>query len=133
MAYANSAKSDLLGIDPRLIEKHGAVSDQVVRAMAEGARQRFNADIAVSTSGISGPDGGSEEKPVGTVCIAIAHDTGTHSEDFVFQLDRVRHRQISAQIAMDWVRRYLLGVELVGPSLLRRIPKHKTAPKGSLG
>lgn len=133
VTYSNSAKSDLLGVDNSLIENHGAVSNEVVSAMADGARQRFNADIAVATSGISGPDGGSEEKPVGLVHIAIAHDKGTHAEDFIFQLDRARHRQITAQVALDWVRRYLIGVALVGPTLLRRMPKQSAAPKGSLG
>jgi nicotinamide-nucleotide amidase len=88
--------------------------------MAEGVRERFGADIGVATTGISGPGGGSEERPVGLVYVALANSAGTVVEDFVFPLDRVRHRGLTAQLALDWVRRSLLGLELVGPSLLRR-------------
>jgi nicotinamide-nucleotide amidase len=89
--------------------------------MASGVRERFGAEIGVSTTGISGPDGGTTEKPVGTVSIAIAragHEP--HVESFVFPLDRERHRALSAQVALDWVRRSLLSLELTGPSLLRQ-------------
>ena len=122
VAYANEAKASLLGVPESLIEAHGAVSEPVVRAMAEGARQRFDSDFALATSGISGPDGGTPEKPVGLVWIALARGSGgpTHADSFVFQVDRTRHRRLTAQVALDWVRRSLLGVELVGPSLMRR-------------
>jgi len=121
VAYANEAKVALLGIDPALLEAHGAVSEPVARAMAEGARARFGADLAIATTGISGPDGGSEDKPVGLVFVALASDGGTHCDRFVFPLDRTRHRQLTAQTALDWVRRSLLGVELAGPTLMRRV------------
>ena len=120
VAYSNASKQALLGVDPASIEQHGAVSDPIARAMAEGARERFGADLAIATTGISGPDGGSEEKPVGLVFIALASAEGTHSERFVFPLDRARHRQLTAHTALDWVRRSLLGFELAGPSLMRR-------------
>jgi len=120
VAYANEAKTSLLGVPERLLEEHGAVSEQVVRAMAEGALERLGSDFALATSGISGPDGGTPEKPVGLVCIGLAGPSGTHADSFVFQVDRTRHRQLTAQVALDWVRRSLLGVELVGPSLMRR-------------
>lgn len=120
VAYSNEAKTSLLGVPAELIEQHGAVSHEVARAMAEGARERFGADFGVSTTGISGPDGGTEEKPVGLVCVGIASPAGTHVDDFVFPLDRERHRQLSAQVGLDWVRRSLLGHELTGPSLLRQ-------------
>jgi nicotinamide-nucleotide amidase len=120
VAYANSAKQDLLGVPAAVLEEHGAVSDAAVRAMAEGVRKRFGADLGVATTGISGPDGGSEEKPVGLVHLALSRDGATHAEHFVFPLDRTRHRQLTAQVALDWVRRSLLGVVLEGPSLLRR-------------
>jgi nicotinamide-nucleotide amidase len=120
VAYANSAKQDLLGVPADVLETHGAVSDATVRAMAEGVRRRFGADIGVATTGISGPDGGSDEKPVGLVHLALARDGETHAEHFVFPLDRTRHRQLTAQVGLDWVRRALLGVALEGPSLLRR-------------
>ena len=68
VAYSNQAKSDLLGVDPALIERHGAVSPEVAEAMADGALERFDADTAVSITGIAGPEGGTKEKPVGYVC-----------------------------------------------------------------
>ena len=120
MAYSNAAKTALLGVPEALLEEHGAVSDPVIRAMAEGVYERFGADFGVATSGISGPGGGSPEKPVGLVHVALASAEGTHAEHFVFPLDRTRHRLLTARIALDWVRRALLGVELVGPQLMRR-------------
>lgn len=120
VAYANAAKTDLLGVPEAVLAKHGAVSDPVVRLMAEGVRKRLGADIGVATTGISGPDGGSESKPVGLVHVALAKEGATHAEAFVFPLDRTRHRQLTAQVALDWVRRELIGAELVGPTLLRR-------------
>jgi nicotinamide-nucleotide amidase len=87
--------------------------------MAEGARARFGADLAVAITGISGPDGGTLDKPVGLVHLALARAEGTSAAGFVFPLDRLRHRQLSARLALDWVRRALLGEELVGPTLMR--------------
>jgi nicotinamide-nucleotide amidase len=120
VAYANRAKQTFLGVPEAMLTRHGAVSEPVARAMAEGARERFGADLGVATTGISGPDGGTPEKPVGQVCIALADGERTHVETFVFTLDRARHRMLTAQVALDWVRRALLGAELVGPGLLRR-------------
>ena len=76
-AYANEAKRDLLGVDELLIEQYGAVSEQVARAMAEGVRRVSGADFAVATTGIAGPTGGTEQKPVGTVWFAVASERGT--------------------------------------------------------
>jgi nicotinamide-nucleotide amidase len=120
VAYADAAKRALLGVSEALLAEHGAVSDPVARAMAEGVRARFGADLAVATTGISGPDGGTAAKPVGLVHLALADAAGTHSDHFVFPLDRLRHRQLTAQVALDWIRRRLLGVPLEGPTLLRR-------------
>jgi nicotinamide-nucleotide amidase len=72
VTYSNSAKSELIGVPPALIERRGAVSDEVARAMAEGALARAPVDVAVSVTGIAGPDGGSPEKPVGLVYLAAA-------------------------------------------------------------
>jgi nicotinamide-nucleotide amidase len=125
VAYANSAKQSLLGVPESMLVEHGAVSEPVARAMAEGVRERFGADVGVSTTGISGPGGGTPEKPVGLVHVGIAWSdavtrAGAHADHFVFPLDRARHRMLTAQVALDWVRRLMLGVDLVGPSLLRR-------------
>ena len=119
VAYANAAKQALLGVPAELLDQHGAVSEPVARAMAEGARERFGADLALATTGVSGPGGGSAEKPVGTVCIALSREGGTHAERFVFPLDRARHRSLTAQIGLDWVRRTLLGAPLDAPTLMR--------------
>ena len=119
VAYANAAKVAFLDVPERLLEQHGAVSEPVVRAMAEGVRARFGADYGLATTGISGPDGGTPDKPVGLVHIALARAGGTHAEHFVFPLDRHRHRMLTAQAALDWVRRAALGEELLGPTLLR--------------
>jgi nicotinamide-nucleotide amidase len=131
VAYADEAKAALLGVPEALLEEHGAVSEAVARAMAEGARERFAADMAIATTGISGPDGGTPSKPVGLVYVALAREGGTHCERFDFALDRARHRQITAQMALDWVRRDLLGVALEGPSLLRRPVPGATSGGGS--
>ncbi len=120
VAYANEAKQALLGVPAALLEEHGAVSEPVVRAMAEGVRECFDADFGLATTGISGPGGGSPGKPVGLVHVALARADETSAAHFVFPLDRQRHRLLTAQVALDWVRRALLGAELVGPSLMRR-------------
>lgn len=119
VAYANAAKQELLGVPADLLAEHGAVSDAVARAMAEGVRARFGATWGVATTGISGPGGGSAEKPVGLVHLALAGPSGTHADHFVFPLDRERHRRLVAQAALDWVRRAELGEPLLGPTLLR--------------
>jgi nicotinamide-nucleotide amidase len=122
VAYADRAKASFLGVPEALLDRHGSVSDPVARAMAEGARERFGADFGLATTGISGPSGGSPDKPVGLVHIALARPEGTTAERFVFPLDRHRHRRLTAQAALDWVRRAVLGEPLLGPSLLRARP-----------
>ena len=119
VAYSNAAKVAQLGVPEVLLAEHGAVSEPVARAMAEGVRARFGADLGIATTGISGPDGGSADKPVGLVHLALSRAEGTHADHFVFAVDRTRHRVLTAQVGLDWVRRALLGLELTGPSLLR--------------
>ena len=77
MAYSNEAKSDVLGVDPALIDEHGAVSEPVADAMAAGRVNRFGADTAVAITGIAGPGGGTDDKPVGTVCFCVTLADGT--------------------------------------------------------
>ena len=76
VAYSNEAKTELLGVPAELIERHGAVSPEVAEAMADGAIERFGADLGVGITGIAGPDGGTEEKPVGYVCICVKASGG---------------------------------------------------------
>ncbi len=121
VSYSNEAKTAMLGVPAAVIESEGAVSEASVRAMAEGVRERFGSDFGIATSGISGPGGGTPEKPVGLVWIALATaDSATHVQSFVFEVDRSRHRRLTAQVALDWIRRSMIGAELIGPSLMRR-------------
>lgn len=107
-AYSNEAKAEMLEVDPRLIVQHGAVSEAVARAMAEGARRRFGADFAVSVTGIAGPEGGSEAKPVGTVFMACAGPAGTRCVLHRFGRDRSRNIDMAirsaCRLALDEVR-----------------------------
>jgi nicotinamide-nucleotide amidase len=108
VAYANEAKVELLGVDPDLIERHGAVSEPVADAMAEGALRRFEADTAVAITGIAGPDGGTEEKPVGTVCWSVQLTDGRGLTRTVrLPGDRADIRDRSATVAMHLLRRLL--------------------------
>ena len=108
VAYANEAKVELLGVDPALIEQHGAVSEPVADAMAEGALRRFEADTAVAITGIAGPDGGSEEKPVGTVCWSVQLADGRGITRTVrLPGDRADIRDRSTTVAMHLLRRVL--------------------------
>jgi len=109
VTYANSAKSDILNVDSALIDKHGAVSEAVARAMAEGARTRAASTYGLATTGIAGPGGGSDEKPVGTVYIALASESSkTLAMKFRFLTDRETFKQLAAQTALDLLRRRLL-------------------------
>ena len=109
ITYANSAKNDVLNVDSKLIEKNGAVSEAVARAMGEGARTRAASTYGLATTGIAGPTGGSDEKPVGTVYIALAsEDSETVSRKFFFPTDRETFKQLAAQAALDLLRRRLL-------------------------
>jgi len=109
VTYANTSKTDILNLDPKLIEKHGAVSEPVGRAMAEGARTRAGSTYGVATTGIAGPTGGSSEKPVGTVYIALASaESETIVKKFFFPTDRETFKQLAAQTALDVLRRKLL-------------------------
>jgi len=98
-SYANEAKVEMLGVPAEMIEAHGAVSEEVARAMAEGVRQRLGADYGVSITGIAGPDGGSEAKPVGTVFIACSGPEGTVCEHHRFGRDRARNQGMAVRAA----------------------------------
>jgi nicotinamide-nucleotide amidase len=96
-AYANSAKEQLVGVAAALLAEHGAVSPQVARALADGARARFGAEIGVGITGVAGPGGGTAEKPVGTVHLSVAAPAG------------VLERERSVTMAMHLLRELLLG------------------------
>jgi len=102
VTYSNSAKTQMLGVDPAIIEKFGAVSPQVVDAMSLGAVKNSNADIAVAISGIAGPGGGTVEKPVGTVCFAWYNKiTGHKTETRLFAGDRSEVREQAIRVALS--------------------------------
>jgi nicotinamide-nucleotide amidase len=110
VSYSNQAKAELLGVDPALIAEHGAVSPRVAEAMAIGALERFGADVAVSITGIAGPDGGSEEKPVGYVCFnARRADGAAIAREPVIPGQRADIRERSALIGMHLLRTLLGG------------------------
>ena len=110
VTYANAAKERSLGVDPAAIAAHGAVSEVVARAMAEGARRVTGADHALATTGIAGPGGGSEAKPVGTVFIALATKLGpTVVERHRFPSDRENFKHHTTQTALNILRRQLLA------------------------
>lgn len=110
VTYANEAKAELLGVEPDLITCHGAVSEPVARAMAEGCLRESRADHAIAVTGIAGPTGGSEDKPVGTVFIAVAsRQTGTLVRHECFTSDRVSFKQRTTRAALDLLRRRLAG------------------------
>ena len=110
VAYANEAKTELLGVDAALIEAHGAVSEPVAEAMAAGALQRFRADTAVAITGIAGPDGGTEDKPVGTVCFTVALADGECSTRTLrLPGNRADIRERSTTVAMHLLHRALSG------------------------
>lgn len=108
-AYSNEIKQQFLGVREESLREHGAVSEPVVRQMAEGVRIKMKVGYAVATSGIAGPAGGTEEKPVGTVWIAVACPDKTVSEKFVFGDNRERNIIRSAQTALQLLRKCLLN------------------------
>ena len=107
IAYANEAKTDLLDVDPAVIAAHGAVSEAVAQAMAEGVRSRAGVEVGVGVTGIAGPGGGSAEKPVGTVAIAAAAPSTGRTRMFRFHGEREHVKVQASQAALDMVRRML--------------------------
>jgi nicotinamide-nucleotide amidase len=108
IAYANTVKKNLLSVSGTLIEQEGAVSEEVVKAMAEGARKKFKTDFAVATSGIAGPGGGTVEKPVGTVWIAVASAEHTIAVMHSFGNDRINNITRFSLASLDLLRREIV-------------------------
>ncbi|SDM73957.1 nicotinamide-nucleotide amidase [Oryzisolibacter propanilivorax] len=107
VSYSNAAKTELLGVDAALIARHGAVSEPVARAMAEGALARSHAQVSVAVTGVAGPSGGSADKPVGTVWLAWCVAGRTHSELRHFDGDRAAVRQATLAHALARLARLL--------------------------
>jgi len=109
VVYSNQSKVDLLRVDPRTLETHGAVSERTVEEMARGVKDRIKTDLGLAVTGIAGPDGGTRQKPVGTVHVGLAVRGEIFSEEYRFWGNRGQVKLNSSMMALDWVRRYLNG------------------------
>ncbi len=114
VVYSNRAKMELLGVPADLVASRGAVSAEVARAMAEGVRRLAGTDFGVGITGIAGPEGGTPEKPVGLTYIGLAWDGGSQATEHRFLSDRVVNKVRASQMALDLLRRRLLGLEASG-------------------
>ncbi|MFN3134087.1 MAG: competence/damage-inducible protein A [Candidatus Kryptonium sp.] len=112
VAYSNDAKIQILGVPEELIKNYGAVSREVAEAMAKGVREISGADIGISTTGIAGPTGATPTKPVGLVWIGYSDKNETFAKEFRFGDDRLENKQRAAQMALEILRRKLLGIEI---------------------
>ncbi len=110
VTYSNESKLKLLDVSGETLRKHGAVSEETAREMVIGAGKVFGTDISLSTTGIAGPDGGTPDKPVGTVCFGFRHGTNVAFEKMFFKGDRVMIRHIAALYAINYIRIYLLNI-----------------------
>ncbi len=111
VTYSNDAKQQLLGVRAATLARHGAVSEPVAREMAAGARRLAQTDFALGVTGIAGPDGGTPEKSVGTVFISLACAQGTQARRFYNPWDRLTFKEVTAQQALDWLRRQVSSDE----------------------
>jgi nicotinamide-nucleotide amidase len=109
VAYNNAVKEKFLGVRAETLAVHGAVSEAVAREMAEGARKRFNADFGIGVTGIAGPGGGTKDKPVGTVFIALAGAFETMVEHKMNSLKRERFKKVTARQALEMLHLRLIG------------------------
>ena len=120
VAYGNAAKVSVLGVRPETLERHGAVSDEVALEMAEGVRKLAGSTIGLATTGIAGPSGGTQEKPVGTVHVALSTAERRVAQRYQLWGTRDWVKILTSQIALDWVRRVALGQDPASSVLLRR-------------
>jgi nicotinamide-nucleotide amidase len=109
VAYSNDLKEKLVGVNHETLEKNGAVSRETVIEMAEGLRTHSNCDFAIATSGIMGPDGGSPEKPVGSVWVGVASGTESEAHQYQFRFDRQRNIELTATYGLNTLRKFMLG------------------------
>ena len=119
-AYSNAVKMRQLGVQAATIDRHGAVSEQTAREMATGVRTALGADVAVGTTGVAGPGGGTAEKPVGTVCLALAWEGGVTATTQQLWGSRDWVKLLASQVALDMIRRHALGLPAWDPGLFRR-------------
>ncbi len=112
LAYSNDAKEDLLKVPGETIKQHGVVSIEVAQAMAVGVRKTSKTSIGLGVTGIAGPEGGSPQNPVGTVCLSLSDKEETFSREYRFWGGRENVKTLAASMAIEWVRRRLLGFEM---------------------
>lgn len=120
VAYANEVKQLALGVRAETLAQHGAVSEQTAVEMATGVRRVLGTDLGLAITGIAGPEGGTADKPVGTVCFALVTPASTYQRRYQLWGTRDWVKLLSSQIALDWVRRYLLGIDPSESGILRR-------------
>jgi len=109
VTYSNAAKIGMLGVPASIIEKHGAVSEETARLMAEGVRKLAGTDLGLSSTGIAGPTGGTKEKPVGTVYLAVANSKQTICRHYAFRWDRSRNKHVFSETALMMLKNFLQG------------------------
>ncbi len=120
VAYSDQAKINLLGVSEEVIRNHGIASEETVREMAIGVRERMASDIGIAITGIAGPDGGTPDKPVGTACLALAATDTMASRRYQLWGNREWMKTLTSQLLLDWVRRYLLGIPIAESGFIRR-------------
>jgi len=120
VTYSNDMKTTLLGVNKQLLEQHGAVSEEVVLAMAQGALEKSSADFVIAVSGIAGPDGGSMEKPVGTVWLAWGHKNNLKTVGLLMPLPRSYFQKYVANIGLDLIRRELINSTQIANYIVER-------------
>jgi nicotinamide-nucleotide amidase len=120
VAYSNEVKQQALGVRAETLAQHGAVSEETAVEMATGVRRALAADLGLAITGIAGPEGGTPDKPVGTVCFALATPAAAYRRRYQLWGTRDWVKLLSSQIALDWVRRFLLGMDPGESGILRR-------------
>lgn len=120
IAYANKVKQQRLGVKEATLRAHGSVSEQTAEEMAAGVRGVLKCDLGLAVTGIAGPDGGTADKPVGTVCVALATPESLYVRRYQLRGTREWIKLLTSQIALDWLRRYLLGSDPTQSGILRR-------------
>jgi len=112
VCYSNASKMRELGVSAEVLRKDGAVSEQVALQLATAMRSRTGADLGIAVTGIAGPDSDEHDTPIGTLWIALATSTGTRARQYQLTRDRGRNKRLAAQIALEWIRRTVIGLEL---------------------
>ena len=109
VVYSNKAKIDLLGVNKNTLDSFGSVSEEVAREMANNVRKTFLTDYGLSVTGVAGPGGGTENKPVGLVYIGLSDENKTEVQRFNFSSDRKKNKLKTSQVALDWLRIKLIN------------------------